>query len=645
LTQERWDAAWQERERLVRLARARVDSLQDAEDIASEAIRRAGCQEDLPVTAVPPWLTTVTLRLTVDWQRRRITERALARRVELWPDVVPGPEESLTDAAQARWLQAAVQDLPGRQAEALTLRAEGYDNPAIAQHLGTTVATVEGLLKRSRAALRALARAAGAVLIGMRLSSWRTRRSVAAVLAALLVVVAMRPGPSAHSPQFVSPHLGKAPGLGSIPSRVAAGRASKPKALSRQTAPKQSPLTVASRSANTPLYDGPHCLTLYCLPIVDAAADKTLGSETPRGWSPADIHNYFGEPNWSTRAASRHPLVVVVSVGQFGWTVPDLDVYRATFGLPVCAQHEGCLRLVDRPDVGSPASDPYATSNGLIDQVAPRTAGSAYGNNAGVEQSQILQGVSAVCPECRLAIVRAASRDVANVRDAVRTAAAIRGELLVVNVSDQAINQSFEDPALYAHKLVLTDGGIFGYRGNGGYGAGKYPQVIAVGGTQVVHGRVDAVGATESFCNTDVPQPSWQRSAGTGCAGRAGVDLVAPGEIYQGLSVFVSGGASLVRGWYHPGNNYQAVAIAAGLFARHHLAAVVHGPGDLYSHPDWFADVVHGNSACTVERCQTTALVDAAGCLPHALQICYARAGWDGPTGLGEPRHLPWFSS
>jgi RNA polymerase sigma factor (sigma-70 family) len=648
MTQERWDAAWRERDRLVRMARSRVDSLQDAEDIASEAIRRAGCQEGLPADAVPRWLTTVTLNLCRDWQRRRMTERALLRRAELWPGSVPGPEEALADAAEARWLLGAVHDLPGRQAEALTLRAEGYDNPAIANHLGTTLSTVEGLLKRSRATLRALARAAGAALVGLRLSSWPTRRSVSAVLAALLVVVAMQPGSGARSPEHFGPKLGEGPGLGSAPSLVAAGRASKLPTESpqpRRSAPKQRPLPADPNIAKILPYDGPHCLTLYCLPIADAAADKTLGSETPKGWSPANIHDYFGEPAWSARAASRHPLVVVVSVGQFTWTEPDLKVYRSTFGLPSCNQGNGCLRLIDRPDIGSPSlsTDRTAVSDGVLDPVEPRTAGSAYGNNPGVEQSQIVQGVSAVCPECRLAVVRAASRTVANVRDAVRAAVALHGELLVVNVSDSDINQSFEDPALYAYTLVLADGGILGYTGNGGYGAGKYPEVVAVGGTQVVHGRVDAVEDTETFCNTQIPQPAWQRSAGTGCAGRAGVDLAAPGEIYQGLSVYVSGGTRIVRGWYHPGNNYQAVAITAGLFARHHLAAVVHGPGDLYAHPEWFADVVHGNSACAIDRCQTSALVDAAGCLPHALQICYSRPGWDGPTGLGEPRHLPWL--
>jgi RNA polymerase sigma factor (sigma-70 family) len=267
MTQERWDAAWQERDRLVRIARKRVDSLQDAEDIASEAIRRAGCQEGLPTEAIPRWLTTVTVNLCMDWQRRRATERALLRRAELWPEAVPGPEEALADAAEARWLLGAVHDLPGRQAEALTLRAEGYDNPAIAHRLGTTVSTVEGLLKRSRATLRALARAAGAALIGLRLSSWRTRRSVSAVLAALLVVVAMQPGSGARSPELSGPKLGEGPGLGSTPWLVAAGRASKLPAESTQatgSAPKQLPVIANPYIDKDPPYDGPHCLTLYC---------------------------------------------------------------------------------------------------------------------------------------------------------------------------------------------------------------------------------------------------------------------------------------------------------------------------------------------------------------------------------------------
>jgi hypothetical protein len=129
----------------------------------------------------------------------------------------------------------------------------------------------------------------------------------------------------------------------------------------------------------------------------------------------------------------------------------------------------------------------------------------------------------------------------------------------------------------------------------------------------------------------------------TGCPGRAGVDLAAPSGSDTGLAVYLSGGLPGGRGWYHPGGNVQAASIFGGLLARHNLTSVVHGPQDLYSHPEWFTDIVAGNSACTVENACNDAAPDTDGCLPGAPQICYARRGWDGPTGLGEPRHLPWL--
>jgi hypothetical protein len=118
---------------------------------------------------------------------------------------------------------------------------------------------------------------------------------------------------------------------------------------------------------------------------------------------------------------------------------------------------------------------------------------------------------------------------------------------------------------------------------------------------------------------------------------------VLPAGDETGLSVYISGGLSAGRGWYHPGHGTQAVAIFGGLVARHNLADVVRGPGDLYAHPEWFADITAGSTDCMRQGC-TYGLGENSGrgCPPASRQLCDARRGWDGATGLGEPRALPW---
>lgn len=60
------------------------------------------------------------------------------------------------------------------------------------------------------------------------------------------------------------------------------------------------------------------------------------------------------------------------------------------------------------------------------------------------------------------------------------------------------------------------------------------------------------------------------------------------------------------------------------------------------AHPEWFADLIDGSTACLPDGCTKEPAATSA-CLTVAAQLCTARPGWDGPTGLGEPRYLPWL--
>src|SRR5258707_6263771 len=67
---ERWQRMWSHREQLLRVARRRSMSREDAEDAVHEAMLRAAERPDLDDERLGAWLTTVTMRLCVDRYRQ-----------------------------------------------------------------------------------------------------------------------------------------------------------------------------------------------------------------------------------------------------------------------------------------------------------------------------------------------------------------------------------------------------------------------------------------------------------------------------------------------------------------------------------------------------------------------------------------------
>ncbi|MFD8392556.1 sigma-70 family RNA polymerase sigma factor [Streptomyces sp. NPDC059680] len=152
---ERWKRMWGHREQLLKVARRRSMSLEDAEDAVHEAMLRAAERPDLDDERLGAWLTTVTMRLCVDRYRQVNREAEVGSRPTL---VAPGPvpvEEVVCDRAEAKWLAVRSGELPARQAEALRLKSEDLDVSQVAVRMGLSYRTVESLLARARRTLRA----------------------------------------------------------------------------------------------------------------------------------------------------------------------------------------------------------------------------------------------------------------------------------------------------------------------------------------------------------------------------------------------------------------------------------------------------------------------------------------------------------
>ncbi|MFF9819183.1 sigma-70 family RNA polymerase sigma factor [Streptomyces sp. NPDC014006] len=152
--QDRWERMWSHREQLLKVARRRSMSQEDAEDAVHEAMLRAAERPDLDDERLGAWLTTVTMRLCVD-RYRQVNREAQVRTSPTL--IAPGPvpvEEAVCDRAEARWLAVRSGELPARQAEALRLKSEDLDVGQVATRMGLSYRTVESLLARARRTLR-----------------------------------------------------------------------------------------------------------------------------------------------------------------------------------------------------------------------------------------------------------------------------------------------------------------------------------------------------------------------------------------------------------------------------------------------------------------------------------------------------------
>ena len=250
---DRWERMWSHREQLLKVARRRSMSPEDAEDAVHEAMLRAAERPDLDDERLGGWLTTVTMRLCVDRYRQVNREAEVHRSPTL---AAPGPvpvEEAVCDRAEANWLAVRSGELPGRQAEALRLKSEDLDVGQVAVRMGLSYRTVESLLARARRTLRnSLAGTLGLALFLWgrgKLRAGGHAQAVALTSTAATLVVA----------GFVLPYVHDGDGQGTAPrpsaSRMAKATAQtvRPDGVGRVAAPNARDLSAASTShAGTP---------------------------------------------------------------------------------------------------------------------------------------------------------------------------------------------------------------------------------------------------------------------------------------------------------------------------------------------------------------------------------------------------------
>jgi len=349
-----------------------------------------------------------------------------------------------------------------------------------------------------------------------------------------------------------------------------------------------------------------------------AARFRPQASSGPQGYGPAQIRAAYG----LTGLRSGGRTVAIIDAYDDPNAESDLGTYRRAFGLPACTSGTGCFRKVNQNGQRSPlpSGDP----------------------GWGEEISLDLDAVSAACPDCRILLVEADSPDTGPLMTAVDTA---------VRLGAAAVSMSFggsEDRTILAADRHLYHPGvaITASSGDNGYGV-SWPAssryVTAVGGTtlrRTSSGRgwsETAWSGTGSGCSQYESKPAWQHDRG--CARRTVADVSAVADPATGLAVYdtyndcllaalcdgmLAGGlAQGLNGWAEVGGTSLSAPLVAAVYA---LSGRRHAARTAYATTTSLNDVRSGsNGSC------------------GGSYLCTAKAGYDGPTGLGTPRGLLAF--
>lgn len=252
------------------------------------------------------------------------------------------------------------------------------------------------------------------------------------------------------------------------------------------------------------------------------------------------------------------------------------------------------------------------------------------------EISVDLDIVSAICPNCNIALVEASSTSFTDLGKAVDTAAALKPAA----ISNSYGGSEFASEATYAKAYYEHSGiAITASSGDNGYGV-EFPaagaDVIAVGGTSL---QEDSSGrwletvwsGAGSGCSADIPKPQWQTD--TGCANRTVADVAAVADPNTGVQVFDS---YQEPGLMVFGGTSVSAQIVAGVYAL--AGGGVDSAKGLYTATSGTAnsslrDVTSGSNG---------------NCAGHGHQsllayLCTGEDGYDGPTGMGTPQGTGGF--
>lgn len=342
-------------------------------------------------------------------------------------------------------------------------------------------------------------------------------------------------------------------------------------------------------------------------------------SSGPAGYGPVDLQAAYGLTGASGTTGTGQ-IVAIVDAYDDPRAEGDLAAYRSTFALPACTTANGCFLKVNQSGISAPL--PGTDSTGGWE----------------AEESLDVDMVSAVCPNCRILLIEANSPNNSDLYTAEDTAAVTCSANEISDswngneyASETGDEVHFNRPGI----MIAVASGDSGYDNpNEGYPATSQ-YVTAVGGTTLVF---NAGSWSESVwrdsgsrCSLYIAQPSWQKSLGSAysnvCGKRIDNDVAAVADPNTGVASYDSfGGAKGCVGWCIAGGTSASTPIIAAVYALAGNGGSLTYGSFPYSHKASLRDVTSGsNGSCSNSF------------------LCTAKAGYDGPTGVGTPTGLGAF--
>jgi subtilase family serine protease len=303
-------------------------------------------------------------------------------------------------------------------------------------------------------------------------------------------------------------------------------------------------------------------------------------------------------------------LVAIVDAYANPNAASDLAAYRSTFKLP-------------------PATFSEIAQDG-------QGIGTVSGNVGwGQEEALDLDMVSAMCPACKIVYVGARSASYADLGAAVKYAHDVLGAKVISN--SYGGSEFSSEPTYSANYYSYRDAVVTVSSGDSGYGS-QFPAasntVVAVGGT-TLRLNADSTRSSEtvwskggSGCSAYMAKPTaWQKD--NLCGRRTIADVAAVGDPNTGVAVYDSYGSSNGANWMVFGGTSVAAPLVGAYYAASGVAqtfsATSYPVAFTYAHAGSLFDVTSGsNGNCGRSK-------------SSAYYLCHARAGYDGPTGLGTP--------
>lgn len=352
-----------------------------------------------------------------------------------------------------------------------------------------------------------------------------------------------------------------------------------------------------------------------------------------QGYCPIDLQNAYNLPSLNH---GYERVVAIVDAYGYHHAAGDVAEYRKVMGLKVCSEQTNCLRIVNQSGARSP--------------LPPEPPASQDWKG---EQSLDLDMVSAICPNCHILLVQAQNADTNNLYAGIQTAARLGAHYIGAS---WGVKEFGGDNGAFHHTGVVIAAAAGDEGGGGRFGGGPeqpctYTYVVCVGGTHLVHANkkrgwnetvwndlnYDACqgpcGATGSGCSTKISKPVWQTDGL--CHMRSAADISASASLRAPVIVYNSeeGGSSCPRYcfWLYGGTSESAQIIAAAFALAGHAGTDVGAASVWHHHIGNLYDAELGNN------------VDpgiGVTCASSIKYICYARIGFDGPTGLGSPHGL-----